>query len=229
MTKEKLPLTNEDLCTQIQEGDKAACETLIEQNEKFLLDCIRKIGIKPEWGLDKDDLMQEGRIALVKAAETFQPTTRKKFLTYAGKAIQNALMDLVRAQGRTFEGMAVSAGSPYHLTSLDDLLLNESGEAKIEIRSNSKNPERIYLKREGILELRKALNTLDARERDYLIWRYGFDEENRQRTRQETAKECNLTMGSARKLETQALDDAMLELPWWYYEDSFFPYKYIPY
>lgn len=229
MTKEKLPLTNEDLCTQIQGGNRTACEILIEQNEKFLLDCIGKIGIKPEWGLDKDDLMQEGRIALMKAAETFQSTARKKFLTYAGKAIQNALMDLVRSQGRTFEGLAVSAESPYRLTSLDDLLLNEGGEIKIEIRSNSKNPERIYLKREGIGELRKALTTLGARERDYLIWRYGFDEENRQRTRKETAKECNLTMGSARKLEAQALDDAMLELPWWYYEDSFFPYKYIPY
>lgn len=229
MTKEKLPLTNEDLCVQVQEGDRTACEILIQQNEEFLQDCIGKIGIKPEWGLDRDDFMQEGRIALVKTAETFQPTARKKFLTYAGKAIQNALMDLVRSQGRTFEGMAVSAESPYRLTSLDNLLMNESREAKIEIHPNSENPERICLKREGILELRKALNTLDARERDYLIWRYGFDEVNRQRTRKETAKECNLTMGSAKKLEAQALDDAMLELPWWYYEESFFLYKYIPY
>lgn len=140
---------------------------------------------------------------------------------------QNAMIDAVRVQDSTFEGLA--AKRPHHLVSLDSLLFSETGEIKLEIGSYEHDPERIHLRREGFQELRNALDRLDARERDYLIWRYGFDEENRQRTRKETAKECNLTMGRAKKLEAQALDDAMLELPWWYYEDSFFPYNYIPY
>lgn len=222
-----MQFTNEDLCTRIQQGDKAACEVLIEQNEKFLIECANKITIQPAWGLDREDLIQEGRIALVRAAETYCPATGKKFLSYAGKAVQNAMMDAIRGQDSTFEGSA--AKTPHRLVSLDSLLFSETGEVKLEIGSYEHDPERIHLRREGIQELRKALGTRDAREQDYLIWRYGFDEENRQRTRKETAKECNLTMGRAKKLEAQALDDAMLELPWWYYEDSFFPYNYIPY
>lgn len=227
MTGEKLQFTNEDLCTRIQQGDKAACEVLIQQNEKFLIECANKITIQPAWGLDREDLMQEGRIALIRAAETYCPASGKKFLSYAGKAVQNAMMDAIRGQDSTFEGSA--AKTPYRLVSLDSLLFSETEEVKFEIGSYEHDPERIHLRREGFQELRKALDTLDAREQDYLIWRYGFDEENRQRTRKETAKECNLTMGRAGKLEAKALDDAMLELPWWYYEDSFLPYNYIPY
>lgn len=229
MTGEKLQFTNEDLCARIQLGDKAACEVLIQQNEKFLIECANKITIQPAWGLDREDLIQEGRIALVRAAEIYSPATGKKFLSYAGKAVQNAMMDVVRVQESTFEGSAATAKTPHRLVSLDSLFFSETGEVKFEIGSYEHDPERIHLRREGFQELRNALDRLDARERDYLIWRYGFDEENRQRTRKETAKECNLTMGRAKKLEAQALDDAMLELPWWYYEDSFFPYHYIPY
>lgn len=224
-----MQFTNEDLCARIQLGNKAACEVLIQQNEKFLVECANKITIQPAWGLDREDLIQEGRIALVRAAEIYSPATGKKFLSYAGKAVQNAMMDAVRVQESTFEGSAATAKTPHRLVSLDSLLFSETGEAKFEIGSYEHDPERIHLRREGFRELRNALDRLDAREQDYLIWRYGFDEENRQRTRKETAKECNLTMGRAKKLEAQALDDAMLELPWWYYEDSFFPYHYIPY
>lgn len=46
----------------------------------------------------KDDLLQEGRIALVKAARAWQSDREAQFRTFASTLVRNAMIDFLRAQ-----------------------------------------------------------------------------------------------------------------------------------
>ena len=51
-------------------------------------------------GLEIDDLIQEGRIALHRAIETFDPSKKIKFSTYAYNIIQRSIINVVVKQNR---------------------------------------------------------------------------------------------------------------------------------
>lgn len=51
-------------------------------------------------GLEIDDLIQEGRIALHRAIETFDPSRKIKFSTYAYNIIQRSIINVVVKQNR---------------------------------------------------------------------------------------------------------------------------------
>lgn len=46
-------------------------------------------------GLEIDDLIQEGRIALYRAIETFDPSRKVKFSTYAYNIVQRSIINIV--------------------------------------------------------------------------------------------------------------------------------------
>lgn len=50
-------------------------------------------------GLELEDLVQEGRIGLVKACRGFNSNYSVKFITYAGTAIRRALVDALQDRG----------------------------------------------------------------------------------------------------------------------------------
>ena len=50
----------------------------------------------------------------------------------------------------------------------------------------------------------------------YLEYRFGFDDEDTERTLTQTARHFHLSESRARATERQAVDDVRLELPWWY-------------
>lgn len=50
--------------------------------------------------LDIDDLVQEGRIALYRAIETFDPSRKAKFSTYAYNVIQRSIINIVVKHNR---------------------------------------------------------------------------------------------------------------------------------
>ncbi|MCD7886714.1 MAG: sigma-70 family RNA polymerase sigma factor [Clostridiales bacterium] len=47
-------------------------------------------------GVEADDLVQVGCMGLLRAVPTFTPGRKVKFLSYAGSAIRNTMLDLVR-------------------------------------------------------------------------------------------------------------------------------------
>ena len=56
--------------------------------------------LKKARGLDIDDLIQEGRIALYRAIETFDPSRKAKFSTYAYNVIQRSIINIVVKHNR---------------------------------------------------------------------------------------------------------------------------------
>ena len=90
-------MTNEDLCLRYQAGDTDAAEELVSRNKGF----IHKIAEQYPCDfrnprMDFDDYMQEGTLALLRAASQFDPSRQVLFLTYAGQAVRNAIVDAIR-------------------------------------------------------------------------------------------------------------------------------------
>ena len=71
---------------------------------------------------------------------------------------------------------------------------------------HSKTPEQIYIEKENLSEIHDALNRISARERDYLCYRFGFDDDE-YHDKTETADHFIMSKSWAGKLEKTALDN----------------------
>ena len=105
--------TNEQLCEHIKRGEKWAVDQLIEQNKGFVYDCAHKTykAYRASHVLsetDEEDMVQEGLCALIAAVDSFDPTCGTLFLTYAGHAVQNAMLKTIANNpSRTMNGYRV--------------------------------------------------------------------------------------------------------------------------
>ena len=166
-------MTNEQLCSLTREGDKTAEAALIEN----LLPSVRITAarIKRLYSgimLEKDDLIQEALIGLLRATRTYNPGTGNLFRTYAQMVSENAMLDYVRKcsaalpDSRTMVSLDTSPAGfdPDEDVTYADIIPDDY----------SRNPEQIYIRKETITEVRNALHLIPDRERAYLHYRYGF-------------------------------------------------------
>ena len=77
--------------------------------------------------------------------------------------------------------------------------------------SNMTNPAQIYIAKETHEELHAALDAISNREREYLLYRFGF-EDNIEHPLTETAEHFFLSESRAKSTERLALDNVWLEL-----------------
>ena len=199
------PKTNERLCAELKQGNRAALDTLLEQNLGFLQQSANIMAIKANHTELTEDLIQEGRIGLMEAAERFDPERGTTFLTYAGfwikKRMQDYLIDLFRHR----------AVSLQEITNLEDRSVQDfSGDGYVQ------SPEAILLRKERMEELYQGIRAISDRDRTYLFYRYGFPDETEKRTLKETAAHFHLSQSRAKSTEKKALEDLRLELPWWH-------------
>ena len=81
--------------------------------------------------------------------------------------------------------------------------------------SRVQNPEQIYIAQETHEEIHTALQMIEAREKAYLWYRFGFADDILHPLN-ETADHFHLSESRAKSTEKLALDNFWLELPWWY-------------
>lgn len=209
-------MSNEQLCVAALDGNVEARNALIENNLRFIKRTAYEIWsaqreLNAALGIEINDLVQEGSLGLLDCIPSYNPDTGNKFLTYAALAIRNAMVDYIRRWNPTFE--AKNLGS---IIRLDEVVKDENkGKHEFIADSRAKNPEQIYIAKETHEEIQTALQRIDRRERAYLWYRFGF-EDDIYHPLNETAKHFHLSESRAKSTEALALDDVWLELPWWY-------------
>ena len=195
-------LTNEQLCRLAKNGDNRAVEILVNTNIGFIKTIAK--AVVSEYGIlvcdekiTLDDLLQEGQVAVWKCIDKFDKNLGGTFLTYVKPAIKNSMIDFIRKS---------IASSVVETVSLDEI--TQSSEQRIWSKlidgAYSKTPEQIVLRAEQLRELYAALRKLGDRERTYLLYRFGF-EDDREHSVADTAFHFSLSASRAKSVEKAAL------------------------
>lgn len=99
IAKESLLTTDEEveLAQRIKAGDQAALDRLVKANLRFVVSVAKQY---QNQGLSLQDLIDEGNLGLVKAAQRFDETRGFKFISYAVWWIRQSILQAVAEQAR---------------------------------------------------------------------------------------------------------------------------------
>ena len=180
---DKIPLLTleeeKTLATKAFRGDKSAQKKLVEHNLRFVV----KIANQYQGYMDVEDLINEGNMGLMHAAEKFDPATGNKFSTYAVWWIKAYIQKAIR---ETSTGIRFPPNkfderkkSKWNITSLDKTIGNDDDEettlATFLSDDRVVNPEDEYWEQESTSLLNQFVKMLKRNEQTVIIKRYGLD------------------------------------------------------
>ena len=201
---------NRELCKKIKQNNLDAETRLLIENEGL----VRKLTSTSEMvqamedakygGIELDDILQEGRIAMLRAAKNYDEDVGAEFSSYAYAAMKNAMTDLCRKGLSAFEKRMIDSGLTRVF--LDDKPLDKD-DVKISDRNSLEwhDPTGNLAVLHVMLEkMRNRIKDLPARQRRLIMYRYGLSVLEC-KTISETAAFFNLTEKYAEEIEKKTL------------------------
>ncbi len=197
------PLSSEEeekYVNEMLDGNKEARSILIEHNLRLVAHIVKKFDSK---NTDTDDLISIGTIGLIKGIDTYKKNPKVKITTYAARCIQNEILMFYRSNKKNQFTISLNdsvgfdkEGNEINLTELiedkqDDIL------------------DTIQVK-ENIELLNKYLNTLNKREKEIIIKRYGLNNE-KDLTQKEIAEMLGISRSYVSRIEKRALTKILRE------------------
>ncbi len=155
-----------DLARRIRAGERAALAKLVESNLRFVVSVAKQYAGQ---GLSLTDLINEGNIGLIRAAERFDEKRGFKFISYAVWWVRQAMLQALAEQSRIFRVPLNRATTLYRLGKVQQRLTQDLGrEPTVE-----EIAERLKISRQearGTLDIANVPLSMDES--------YGEDEEN---------------------------------------------------
>ncbi len=144
-----------ELLSYISECNEDATDILLKKYEPLIVSTAKKLlkGME-NFGLDINDLIQEGRLGLLKASETFSESKDTLFYTYAKTCIERKMYDLVKSTRRV-KHKILNESIPIDVD--DDK--GEYKELDYLLKDETENPEQLLLNEEGKKELQNIINS----------------------------------------------------------------------
>lgn len=113
-----------ELARAIQQGDREALCKLVNSNLRFVVSIAKKY---QNQGVALSDLISEGNLGLIRAAEKFDETKGVKFISYAVWWIRQAILQALAEQSRIVRVPLNRAGELHRLGRRSNALLQELG------------------------------------------------------------------------------------------------------
>lgn len=153
--KAKEKISTEELLKLCKENSEVAKILLINRFTPFIFKCANRSFAH---NYDREDFVSEGTIALLKAAEKFDPS-KGNFTSYAMRAISNSMYDLMRKGIKTEDNLSFEYS-------------NEDGLSFQEIIASDECVEKCYEEKQLKYLLRKAVCELPSEEKDLIVTVY---------------------------------------------------------
>jgi RNA polymerase primary sigma factor len=122
------PLIDRDeegvLAKKIRRGDRGALEKLVNSNLRFVVSIAKKY---QNQGVALADLINEGNLGLIRAAEKFDETRGVKFISYAVWWIRQAILQALAEQSRIVRVPLNRAGELHRIGKRSSALVQELG------------------------------------------------------------------------------------------------------
>lgn len=184
------------LAEQIQKGNKYALDELTSANLRYVVKVAKQYTGR---GVALEDLISEGNIGMMKAAEKFDASRGKRFVTFAAPFIRKSIEEAIDKQ----EGSSqpISVDEPIPLGSQNNFSLLNVLEDKDAPRADQHTEQEAL-----VIELKKVIDVLDEREQTVIKHVFGIECDHL------TMAEIATTMGIKRERVRQIRDKAVRKL-----------------
>ena len=181
-----------ELAYKIRYGDKAALDKLIKANLKFVVKIAKQYR---KYDVNFADLISEGNMGLLKAAEKFDPSRNTKFISYAVWWIRVYIQEYINANKTA--GIATDNDNSAGSTKDDDYIVPAN-------TINSEFEEEMIDAQSRYASIEELMSSLEKREKKILIMYFGLYG-NKENTLDEIGQEMKLTKERVRQIKDKAL------------------------
>lgn len=197
-------LTDEEernLILMLNDNPEVAKQKLIEHNLRLVVYIAKKF---ENTETELEDLISIGSIGLIKAINSFKSDKNIKIATYASKCIENEILMHLRKVSKIKQ--EVSLNEPLKADADgNELMLCDV------VPSESSTPEGSLSSSTEIKILWQVINTLNSREREIMVLRFGLDGSDEQ-TQKEVATMLNISQSYISRLEKKIVSRIKKEM-----------------
>ena len=211
-----------ELAQRIKTGDQKALERLTRANLRFVVSVAKQY---QNQGLTLSDLINEGNLGLLKAAERFDETRGFKFISYAVWWIRQSILQAISEQSRIvrlplnqvgsvnkinreiskFEKIDEAMNISGRHVSVDAPFSGDEDSNLLDVLVNDDNPTTdMSLVEESLKsEIQEALSVLNERERNIIEASYGINQA--ELTLEEIGEKYGLSRERVRQIKEKAI------------------------